>query len=83
MKVYDLTRSHYGTDPILFIKDAFNKIAAELEPDEEATIAINPEHFAEPPQALVSLAPEGGLDVISTVKISPDEVQLQVKKRAA
>jgi len=83
MKVYDLTRSHYGTDPVLFIKDAFNKIAAELEPDEEATIAINPEHFAEPPQALVSLAPESGLGVISTVKVSPDEVQLQVKKRAA
>lgn len=83
MKVYDLTRSHYGTDPVLFMKDAFNKIASELEPDEEATIAINPEHFAEPPQALVSLAPESGLGVISTVKISPDEVQIQVKKRAA
>lgn len=83
MKKYDLTKSHYGTDPALFIKDAFNKIAAELEPDEEATVAINPEHFAEPPQAMISLAPESGLGVISTVKISPDEIQIQLKKKAA
>ncbi|TET54569.1 MAG: hypothetical protein E3J54_01850 [Actinobacteria bacterium] len=83
MKKYDLTKSTYGTDPATFMKDTFDLIANELEPDEEATVSLNPEHYAEPTESMAALAPESGLNVVSTAEVTPDEVQIQVKKRAA
>lgn len=83
MKKYDLTKSKYGNDPAAFMKDTFEIISNELAPNEEATVSINPEHFAEPPQSIAALAPESGLSVVATMGITPDEVQIQVKKRAA
>lgn len=82
MKKFDLTKSHYGNNPAAFLKDAFNGIASELQANEEATVAVNPEHFADPVQSMAALAPESGLRVVSTVEVTPDEAQIQVKKAA-
>ena len=63
------------------MKDAFDRIGAELEPGEEATVSINPEHFSEDQQLLASMAPESGMAVVSTVKLAPDQMEIQIKKR--
>lgn len=83
MKNYDLTKSKYGNDPAAFMKDTFDIISNELEADEEATVSVNPEHFAQPAQSIAAIAPESGLAVVGTTGITTDKVQIQVKKREA
>jgi len=80
---YDLRGMRYSPDPAAFFEDTFDRISDELEPGQEATVVVNPEHMTEPVDQMASLAEASGLSVVATRETAPDEVIIQVKKRAA
>jgi hypothetical protein len=80
---YDLRGMQYGPDPTAFFEDTFNRISSELEPGQEATVIVNPEHMTEPVNQMASLAEASGLSVITTRETASDEAVIEVKKRAA
>lgn len=80
---YDLKSMHYGVDPPAFFQDAFNRISDELQPNQEATIVVNPEHMTQSVQQIAHLAENSGLSVVSTSETATDEATIEVRKRAA
>jgi len=80
---YDLRKMQYGPNTVAFFKDTFDRISNELEPGQEATIIVNPEHMTERVDQMAGLADASGLSVISTREPATDEAIIEVKKRAA
>jgi len=80
---YDLRAMQYGPDPMMFFEDTFNRISAELNPGQEATVVVNPEKMNEPVAQIANLAEASGLSVIMVRETASDEAVIEVKKRAA
>jgi hypothetical protein len=82
MKRYDLRGSHYGVNPAAFMRDTLDRITAEMAPGEEALVSINPERFSEDPSMLIPVAPRRGVELLSSVKLAPNQVDMLLRKPA-